>query len=129
MRATGRWLLVSWLLPALVMLSVDGRLPVFLAWTIPSTLLVLGGGAVVRQQQAPSFLDQPPLPYRYRLADDLSQPIAAVITAAEHEAILTSGPTVRGSGGDSPGIIKRETRCHCRCEAVGVAVQQLLADR
>jgi hypothetical protein len=96
MGTTDRWLLLSWLVPALVMLSVDGRLPVFLAWATPSTVLVLGVGALVRQQRAPSFLDQPPLPYRYRVADDPSQPITAVIAAAEHEATLTSGPTVRG---------------------------------
>jgi hypothetical protein len=71
MGAPGRWLLLSWLVAALVMLSVDGRLPVFLAWTTPSALLALGVGALVRQQRAPSFLDQPPFPYRYRVADDL----------------------------------------------------------
>ena len=98
MRTTGRWLLVSWLVPALVMLSLDGRLTVFFAWATPITLLALGVGALVRQQRAPSFLDRPPLPYRYRVADDLGQPIAAVIAAAEHEAALASGPTARGSG-------------------------------
>jgi hypothetical protein len=41
---TGRWLLLSWLVPALVMLSMDRRLPVFLAWATPITLLVLGVG-------------------------------------------------------------------------------------
>jgi hypothetical protein len=92
---TGRWLLGSWLVPALALLSLDRRLPVFLAWATPSTLLVLGVGALVRQQRAPSLLDQPPLPNRYRVADDPSQPIAAVIAAAEHEATLTSGPTAR----------------------------------
>jgi hypothetical protein len=92
---TGRWLLGSWLVAALVLLSVDRRLPEFLVWVIPSTLLVLGIGALVRQQRAPSLLDQPPLPNRYRVADDLSQPIAAVIAAAEHEVTLTSGPTAR----------------------------------
>jgi hypothetical protein len=81
---------------ALVMLGVDGRLPVFLAWVTPSTLLMLGVGALIRQQRAPCFLDQPPLPNRYRVADDPSQPIAAVIAAAEHEATRTLGPTVRG---------------------------------
>jgi hypothetical protein len=96
MGAPGRWLLLSWLVAALVMLSVDRRLPAFLIWVTPSTLLVLGVGALVRQQRAPSFLDQPPLPNRYRVADDLGQPIAAVIAAAEDEATLTSGPTARG---------------------------------
>ena len=89
MRITGRWLLVSWLVAALVMLGLDGRL---------TALLALGVGALARQQRAPSFLDRPPLPYRYRVADDLGQPIAAVVAAAEHEATLTSGPTAPGSG-------------------------------
>jgi hypothetical protein len=31
MRTTGRWLLVSWLVPALVMLGLDGRLPILFA--------------------------------------------------------------------------------------------------
>jgi hypothetical protein len=96
MGTTGRWLLGSWLVPALVVLGVDGRLPVLLAWATPSTLLMLSVGALIRQQRAPCFLDQPPLPYRYRVAYDLSQPIAAVIAAAEHEATLTSGPTAPG---------------------------------
>jgi hypothetical protein len=96
MGTTGRWLLGSWLVPALVMLGVDRRLPVFLAWATPSTLLVLGVRALIRQQRAPSFLHQRPLPIRHRVADDLSQPIAAVIAAAEHEATLTSGPTAPG---------------------------------
>jgi hypothetical protein len=39
--------------PALVMLSVDGCLPVFLAWTTPNAVLVLGVGALIRQQRAP----------------------------------------------------------------------------
>jgi hypothetical protein len=37
MRITGRWLLVSWLVAALVMLGLDGRLTAFLAWATPST--------------------------------------------------------------------------------------------
>jgi hypothetical protein len=124
MRTTGRWLLVSWLVPALVMLGLDGRLPILFAWATPSTLLVLVVGVLIRQQRAPSFLDRPPLPYRYRIADDLGQPVAAVVAAAEHEATRTSDPTARGSDGDSPGIIG-VSRCHSHAEAADVAVQQL----
>jgi hypothetical protein len=91
MRTIGRWLSVGWMLAALTVLGRDGRLPSFLAWATPSTLLVLGIGALVGQQRAPSFLDQPSLPYRYRVADDLSQPIAAVVAEAEYEATLTPG--------------------------------------
>jgi predicted benzoate:H+ symporter BenE len=36
--------------PALALLSLDRRLPVFLAWATPSTLLVLGVGALCRRR-------------------------------------------------------------------------------
>jgi len=41
---------------------------------------------VVRQQLAPSRYNRPALPERYRVADDLRQPLAAVVAVAEHEA-------------------------------------------
>jgi hypothetical protein len=68
MRITGRWLLVSWLVPALVMLGLEGRLTAFLAWATPSTLLTLGAGALARQQRAPShgFSSRTTLPPRTR---------------------------------------------------------------
>jgi hypothetical protein len=59
MRTIGRWLVAGWLLAALVLLGVDGRLPLFLAWTAPISLLVLAVGGLVRQQRAPSILDRP----------------------------------------------------------------------
>src|SRR4029453_16066463 len=86
-------LLVGWLLAALLVLGVDGRLPVFLAWAVPSSLLVLGIGSLVRQQLAPSCFNRPSLPERYRVADDLRWPLADVVAAAEQEA--TSPPTSR----------------------------------
>jgi hypothetical protein len=86
MRTAGRWLLLGWLLAALVLLGMEGRLPEFLAGATSSSLLVLGLGALVRQQLAPSILDRPPFPERYRVADDLRQPIAAVVAVAEAEA-------------------------------------------
>lgn len=52
-KVTGRWLPVGWLLAALVVLGLDARLVFFLAWATPSTLLVLGVEALVRQQRAP----------------------------------------------------------------------------
>ncbi len=88
MRATG-----GWLVAALVVLSMDGRLPAFLAWAVPGSLLALGLGALVRQQLAPSRYNRPSLPERYRLADDLRQPIAAVVAVAEQEA--TTAPAWR----------------------------------
>lgn len=83
MRAVGRWLLVGWLLAALVLLGMGGRLPVFLGWAGTGSLLVFTVAGVVRQQLAPSMLARPALPERYRVADDLRQPIAAGAAAAE----------------------------------------------
>jgi len=93
MRATGGWLVAGWLVAALVVLSMDGRLPAFLAWAVPGSLLALGLGALVRQQLAPSRYNRPSLPERYRLADDLRQPIAAGVAVAEQEA--TTAPAWR----------------------------------
>ena len=79
-------LLAGWLLVALLVLGIDGRLPAFLAWVLPGSLLVLGVGALVRQQRAPSPYTQPSLPERYRVADDLRRPLAEVVAVAEAEA-------------------------------------------
>jgi hypothetical protein len=86
-------LLVAWLVAALVVLGIDGRLPAFLAGAVPGTLVLLGAGALVRQQLAPSRYNLPPpppsaIPVRYRVADDLCQPLAAVVAAAEHDATI-----------------------------------------
>src|SRR5215204_6073157 len=67
-------LLAGWLVAALLALGIDGRLPAFLAWVVPGSLLVLGVDALVRQQRAPSPYTQPSLPERYRVADDLRRP-------------------------------------------------------
>jgi hypothetical protein len=83
--ATG--LLVGWLLAALLVLGMDGRLPAFLAGAVPGSLLVLAVGALVREQLAPSRYNRPSLPVRYRVADDLRRPLADVVSAAEQEAI------------------------------------------
>ena len=80
-------LLAGWLLAALLVLAMDGRLPAFLAWAVPGSLLVLGVGSLVRQQLAPSRCNLPSIPERYRVADDLRRPLAEVVAAAEQEAI------------------------------------------
>jgi len=85
-KAAGRCLVLGWLLTALLVLGMDGRLPGFLAGAVPGSLLVLGLGALVRQQLAPSRYNRPPLPERYRVADDLGRPLVEVIAAAEREA-------------------------------------------
>jgi hypothetical protein len=86
MRAVGRWLVVCWLVAALVLLGLDGRLPMLAAWAVPGSLLGLGIGAIIRQQRAPSICDRPFLPERYRAADNLRLPLADVVAAAEREA-------------------------------------------
>jgi len=86
MRTTGSWLLVGWLVAALLVLGMDGRLPAFLAGAVPGSLLVLGVGSLVRQQLAPSRYNRPSIPERYRIADDLRQPLAIVVAVAEAEA-------------------------------------------
>jgi hypothetical protein len=88
-RAAGRLLVAGWLLSALLVLGIDGRLVLSLILSAPVTLLVLGIGALVRQQRAPSvhFAARPKLPDRYRVADDLRQPLAVVVEVAEQEAI------------------------------------------
>jgi hypothetical protein len=91
MSTTGGLLLVGWLVAALVVLGMDGRLPAFLAVAVPGSLVLLGVGALVRQQLAPSRYNRipippPTIPARYRIADDLRQPLAAVVAAAEYDA-------------------------------------------
>jgi hypothetical protein len=86
MRTVGRWVLGGWLVAALVLLGIDGRLPEFVAGAVSGSLL-LGLGTLVRQQLSPSRYNRPSVPERYRVADDLSQPIAVVVDVAEREAI------------------------------------------
>jgi len=87
MRTAGRFLLLGWLMAALAVLGIDGRLPEFLAGATSGSLLLLGLGALVRQQLAPSRYNRPSLPERYRVADDLRQPLATVVAVAELDAM------------------------------------------
>jgi hypothetical protein len=77
-------LMIAWLLAALVLLAVQGLLVGYLIAVGAATGAGLGLRALVRQQRAPSILDRDP--DRYRVADDLTKPIASVIQAAEAEA-------------------------------------------
>jgi hypothetical protein len=65
----------------------------FIVGAALGSLLVLRLGALVHQQLAPSHYNRPALPERYRVADDLQQPIIAVVAVAEHEA--TTAPAGR----------------------------------
>jgi hypothetical protein len=86
MRTAGRLLVLGWLLAALLVLALDGRLPMFLGWTLPGSALVLVGSAVARHQLAPPKYNRPSLPERYQVADDLRRSLAEVVAIAEAEA-------------------------------------------
>ena len=92
MTAPGRAALlvvVAWLLAAVVLLAAQGMLIPWLLAGAASAAALLVLRALVRQQRAPSICDQPirpPLPDRYRVADDLGQPITTVVAVAEAEA-------------------------------------------
>jgi hypothetical protein len=86
MRAVGRWLVVLWLLAALVTLAMDGLLDDFALCMVPASSVVVGAGAVIRWQCAPSRYNRPSLPERYRAADDVTVPLAVVVAVAEREA-------------------------------------------
>jgi hypothetical protein len=80
------WLLASWLLAAVALLAAQGRLVSLLAAGVPASVVALVVRALVRQQRAPSICDRPLVPERYRVADDLTQPITVVVEAAKAEA-------------------------------------------
>jgi hypothetical protein len=86
MRTAGRCLVLGWLLAALLVLGLDGRLPAFLAWAAVGSLLVLAADALVRWHRRPSAYCRPSLPERYQVADDLVRPLVEVVAAAEAEA-------------------------------------------
>jgi len=77
---------VAWLLAAVALRAVQRLLVGYLVAVGAGTLACLGLRALVRQQRAPSIIDRSRLPRRYRVADDITQPITAVIEAAEGEA-------------------------------------------
>jgi hypothetical protein len=86
MRTVGRVLVLGWLLAALLVLALDGRLPAFLAWAMPGSAAVLAADALVRWHRRPSVYCRPSLPDRYQVADDLRRPLAEVVAAAERDA-------------------------------------------
>jgi hypothetical protein len=86
MRAVCRVLVLAWLLAALLVLALDGRLDDLVAWMLPGSAVAVAGGALVRWHRRPSPLDRPSLPERYRVADDLAEPLAVVVAVAEQEA-------------------------------------------
>jgi threonine/homoserine/homoserine lactone efflux protein len=80
------FMVVAWLLAAMVLLAAQGILLAYVGVAGAATLVWLGLRALVRQQRAPSMLDRPPQPERYRVADDLRRPLDDVVAVAEQEA-------------------------------------------
>lgn len=85
MRA-GRGLLIGWLLAALVLFALDGRLAVFLAGPSQVRSWALGSRRWSASSAPPPSSTSPAGHNRYQIADDLHQPLAAVVAAAEHDA-------------------------------------------
>jgi hypothetical protein len=98
MKTAGRFVVVGWLLLALVLLGMDGQLPVFLAWTAPATLLALTVGALVRQQRAPSMLYRPQLP----------SPIGSPTTSGNHSALWSPQRKPKPPPGGRSHIVGQE---------------------
>jgi hypothetical protein len=90
-------LILAWLLAAVTVLAAQGMLVPWLLAAAAGSAAVLLLRALVRQQRAPSVLDRPPLPERYRVADDLQQPLSVVVAVAEEDA-ASARPRGRCSG-------------------------------
>jgi hypothetical protein len=83
----GWWpVLAAWALLGLALLAAAGLLVVFVVLGGAAWLLLAGGWSLLRQQLAPSHYCRPALPDPYRVADDLSRPLAEVVATAEREA-------------------------------------------
>ena len=86
-RNPGWWpVLAAWALLGLALLAAAGLLAVFIVLGGACWLLLAAGWSLARQQLAPSRYNRPPLPEPYRVADDLSRPLAEVVGVAEQEA-------------------------------------------
>jgi hypothetical protein len=86
-RNPGWWpVLAAWSLLGLALLAAAGLLAVFIVLGGACWLLLATGWSLVRQQLAPSRYNRPPVPEPYRVADDISRPLAEVVAVAEREA-------------------------------------------
>jgi hypothetical protein len=89
---TGIGLLAGWLLAAVPLLARNGQLVEYFAGAASGSVVVLGVAALIRWHRRPSLYckpSTPPLPARYRAADDLTRPVAEVVAVAEQE--VTAG--------------------------------------
>jgi hypothetical protein len=85
-------LIPLWLIVALVLLVLDGRMGLFCVIAMPSSVVLLIVVALIRDQRKASLIEA----RRYRIADDLRRPMAEVVAKAEADAHL---PTYRLGGG------------------------------
>jgi hypothetical protein len=86
-RNPGWWpVLAAWALLGLSLLAAAGLLAVFIVLGGACWLLLAAGWSLVRWHRRPSLYCRPPLPPRYRVADDLTRPVAEVVAVAEREA-------------------------------------------
>jgi hypothetical protein len=93
-RNPGWWpVLAAWALLGLALLAAAGLLAVFIVLGGVLWLALAAGWSLVRWHRQPSIYCKPsvpPLPARYRVADDLSRPLVEVVAAAEGEAATRS---------------------------------------
>jgi hypothetical protein len=80
------FLVLSWLLAAVALLAIQGMLLAWVGVAGAASVVGLGLRGLHRQQRRPSILDRPRVPERYRVADDLTQPLEVVVAVAEAEA-------------------------------------------
>jgi hypothetical protein len=86
-RNPGWWpVLAAWALLGLALLAAAGLLAVFVVAGGVCWLALAAGWSLVRWHRRPSSYCRPPLPEPYRVADDLTRPLAEVVAAAEWEA-------------------------------------------
>jgi hypothetical protein len=87
-RDPGWWpVLAAWALLGLALLAAAGLLAVFIVLGGACWLLLAAAWSLARQQLAPSRYNRAALPEPYRVADDLTWPLAEVVAAAEREAL------------------------------------------
>lgn len=92
MYVVGLVLVPLWLIVALILLVLDGRLWLYCLVAVPTSVVVLIAVALIRDRVKPSLADR----VRYRVADDLNRPLLDVVTEAEAQAHL---PVYKLGGG------------------------------
>jgi hypothetical protein len=88
----GVCLVPLWLIVALMLLILDGRIGLFIIIAMPTSAVLLIAVALIRDQRKASLMEAT----RYRIADDLRRPLVEVVSEAEEAAKL---PTYRVGGG------------------------------